>query len=132
MNTMRSILISSAVLALCPFSVNAEEKVMHDPVKASPHYYKVLLDNEKVRVSEFRMEPGKQEGWQTWCPNILYVLDPGTVQLTDRTGASTAQDVKAGDIAWRVDSDHSGANVGTTDLHALMIEVKTPACKYVD
>ena len=31
-----------------------------DPVKLSPQYYKVLLNNEQVRVLEYRLKPGER------------------------------------------------------------------------
>jgi hypothetical protein len=32
-----------------------------DPVKASPQYYKVLLENDQVRVLEYRLKAGDKE-----------------------------------------------------------------------
>jgi hypothetical protein len=32
-----------------------------DPVKLSPKMYKVLLENDQVRVLEFRAKPGESE-----------------------------------------------------------------------
>jgi hypothetical protein len=31
-----------------------------DPVKTSPQYYKVLLENDQVRVLEYRLKPGEK------------------------------------------------------------------------
>jgi hypothetical protein len=32
-----------------------------DPVRQSPQYYRVLVDNEVVRVLEYRLKPGEKE-----------------------------------------------------------------------
>ena len=32
-----------------------------DPVKTSPQYYKVLLENDQVRVLEYRLKAGEKE-----------------------------------------------------------------------
>lgn len=34
---------------------------MMDPVKLSPQYYKVRLDNARVRVLEYHLKPGEKE-----------------------------------------------------------------------
>ena len=32
-----------------------------DPVRQSPEFYRVLLDNDEVRVLEYRLKPGEKE-----------------------------------------------------------------------
>jgi hypothetical protein len=32
-----------------------------DPVKISPQFYKLLLENDQVRVLEYRLKPGEKE-----------------------------------------------------------------------
>jgi hypothetical protein len=32
-----------------------------DPVKLSPYYYNVLLDNERIRVLEYQLKPEEKE-----------------------------------------------------------------------
>jgi hypothetical protein len=39
-----------------------------DPVKLSPQYYNVLLDNGHVRVLEYRLKPGEKEPMRIRIP----------------------------------------------------------------
>ena len=41
-------------------------------------------------------------------------------------GKSGTRDVKAGDVAWGKAQVHIGENVGTTDTHVIMVELKKP------
>lgn len=41
---------------------------MVDPVQLSPQYYKVRLDNARVRVLEFRSRPGDKEAMHSPPP----------------------------------------------------------------
>lgn len=133
---MRNIAIcAAAVLGLAmsmSYPAKAESTGSRDPAKANPQYYKVLLDNDAVRVLEYRSAPGDKESVETYCPGVLYVLGPGTVKLIDADGKADTQQVKAGDIAWRDKSTHGVENVGDTDLHALSIDIKSTGCTYGD
>src|SRR5205823_3668201 len=52
---MKSIILISLVAVLCT-TAHAQ-----DPVKTSPQYYKVLLENDQVRVLEYRLKAGEKE-----------------------------------------------------------------------
>jgi hypothetical protein len=52
--------------SIAPFTVSAllaaaSPASAQDPVKLSPQFYRVLLENEHVRVLEFRAKPGDKE-----------------------------------------------------------------------
>ncbi|PYL80838.1 MAG: hypothetical protein DMF23_15505 [Verrucomicrobia bacterium] len=49
---MKTIILISLLAILCT-TVHAQ-----DPVKTSPQYYKVLLENDQVRVLEYRLKAG--------------------------------------------------------------------------
>jgi hypothetical protein len=43
------------------FAISSVGTRAQDPVKQSPQYYKVLLENDQVRVLEYRLKPGEKE-----------------------------------------------------------------------
>jgi hypothetical protein len=52
---MKTIILIS-VLAVVSTTTQAQ-----DPVKLSPQYYKVLLENDQVHVVEYRLKAGEKE-----------------------------------------------------------------------
>src|SRR5207248_2474521 len=51
-----------------------------DPLKASPQYYKILLENDRVRVLEYRLKPGEKEAMHSHPAGVVYVLSGGTLE----------------------------------------------------
>ena len=54
---MKTIILILLLSAICM----AVSPLGQDPVKASPKLYKLLLDNDQVRVLEFRLKPDQNE-----------------------------------------------------------------------
>ena len=95
-----------------------------DPVKVAPQAFTVRLDNDKVRVLEYRSKPGDKEAMHSHPAGILIAVNSGKFRSTTPDGKSKDIDYKAGDVVWRDAITHTGENVGTTELHAYLIEFK--------
>src|SRR5437773_8665371 len=65
---MKTIILISLLAILCT-TVHAQ-----DPVKTSPQYYKVLLENNQVRVLEYRLKAGEKEPMHSHSADVVYVL----------------------------------------------------------
>ncbi len=100
--------------------------VAQDPVKVSPEIYKVLLENDRVRVLEYRSKPGGKEAMHSHSASIIYVLSDAKVKFTLPDGKTTESELKAGEVIWREAETHAVENVGTTEAHVLIIELKEP------
>jgi quercetin dioxygenase-like cupin family protein len=99
-----------------------------DPVKLSPQYYTVRLDNDRLRVLEYRLEPGQKEPKHSHPPGVVYSLSDAKMKIeTFPDGAVAAHDYHTGDLAWRDAVTHAAENVGTTEAHVIAVELK--ACK---
>ncbi len=118
--------VITAVALTVPFGVAYSQD--RDPVKVSPDYYKVLLDNEQVRVLEYRLKPGQKEGMHSHSTGIVYGFTAAKTKSTSLDGKITEGTGKAGDVFWRNPTTHMLENIGTTDVHALAVELKN-ACK---
>ena len=99
-----------------------------DPVKLSPQFYKVLLDNDQVRVLEYRLKPGEKEVMHSHSPGIVYGFNDTKVRSTLLDGKATESAGTAGSVSWRNSITHALENIGTTEVHALAVELKNP-CK---
>ena len=95
-----------------------------DAAKVAPHVYKVLFENDRVRLLEVRMKPGDESAQHSHPNYLVYALEGGTVKLTPASGDSAAVEIQAGDTMWREAEEHSALNIGTTDLVALFVELK--------
>jgi len=95
-----------------------------DPVKLSPKYYRVRLDNARVRVLEFSSKPGDKEGMHSHPEGIVFALADATYKNTFPDGSASTHSAQQGDVEWSDSVTHSGENVGNTDGHFYRVELK--------
>ena len=100
---------------------------MHqDPIATDPDKYKVIFENDRVRVLEYRDKPGQKTSPHFHPDYVLYAMSSFQRKLTlPEEGKSGVRDVKAGDVAWGKAQVHVGENVGATDTHVIMVELKS-------
>ncbi len=116
--------ILAALTVSVPFS--GGQNVSLDPVKLSPQYYTVRLENDRVRVLEYRLKPGEKEVMHSHPAYIVHFLSDATLRATLPDGTKSETTVKKGDIVWREPVSHATENIGRMELHALLVELKTP------
>jgi beta-alanine degradation protein BauB len=97
-----------------------------DPVKLAPQYYKVLLDNEHVRVLEYRLKPGETEPMHSHPAGIVYLFGEAKLKITYPDGRTEVNTVSPGETYWREPVTHMAENVGDTEVHAIAVELKKP------
>ncbi|MGH8632106.1 MAG: cupin domain-containing protein [Burkholderiales bacterium] len=102
-----------------------------DPAKVAPESYKVLLDNERVRVLETRLKPGGKLPMHSHPSHVTYAFTDAKVKFTSPDGASKEEELKAGKARWGDPVAHAVENVGSSEAHVLNVELK-PAGKPAD
>jgi beta-alanine degradation protein BauB len=95
-----------------------------DPVKLAPDKYKVIFNNDKVRVLDVRLKPGEKSPMHSHPNYIVYALNSSTVKFTSKDGKTTDFKTKAGQCVWRDAESHAVENAGKTETHVLNIELK--------
>lgn len=116
-------LIAGIVLGAA--AVSAGGRVMtQDPAKVSPQFYTIRFENNRVRVLEYRLEPGEKEAVHTHPPGIVYVTADSTIRSVRSNGEASETAGKAGEVIWRDETTHSVENVGPTDARAIAVELK--------
>jgi hypothetical protein len=95
-----------------------------DPAQTDGDKYKVLVDNERVRVLEYRDRPGESTRQHHHPAFVLYALTPFKRRLTLPDGKVIVREFKAGDAIYSDAQTHVGENVGATPTHAIMVEMK--------
>ena len=106
-------------------SVKTEgEKVLPDPVKTDGDKYKVLLENEKVRVLEYRDVPGARTTMHYHPDFVVCSLSSFKRKLILGNGKIMEREFKIGEVLWNPAREHIGENTGTTDTHVIIVELK--------
>jgi quercetin dioxygenase-like cupin family protein len=95
-----------------------------DAAVAAPDVYKVIFENERVRLLEVSMEAGAASAPHSHPDYLVYALSDGTVTLSDESGQGAEVKINAGDVMWRDSEEHSAVNTGSTKLSALFFELK--------
>jgi len=105
-------------------SSGARLLMAQDPVKLSPQYYKVWIDNDRVRVLEYHLKPGEKEAMHSHPPGFVYAIDNATLRMTLPDGTKPILNLHAGEVTWREATTHAAENIGNTEAHALALELK--------
>ena len=99
-----------------------------DAVKVAPQNFKVLVENEHVRVIQDTLAPGETEAMHTHPAGWYYVTMPGTMKVTRPNGKSEIWNAKAGEQAWMdADAEHTSENIGKSTIQYVLVEVKSAA-----
>jgi len=92
--------------------------------KATPKVVKLKFENDRVRILETLSHPGDKELQHSHPGNVVVVLEGAKMRITTADGKSNEVSFKAGDAFWREPVTHSAENIGTTPLHAIIVELK--------
>jgi quercetin dioxygenase-like cupin family protein len=106
-------------------ALHAAETKVRDAVEISPDLYTVRLDNDRVRVLDYHLKPGQSERMHTHLAGVAYVVSGAKVRTIAPSGESVVGELKTGDVHWRPNNIvHAVENVGTTEEHAIIVELK--------
>jgi beta-alanine degradation protein BauB len=106
------------------FVVTAEFVFAQDPVKLSPKMYTVLLENDQVRVLEFRCKPGEKEPMHSHPAVVVYSLSTSKFKSTTSDGQTAEDEAKRGTAVWRDAVTHSWECLGPDEQRAIVTELK--------
>lgn len=97
-----------------------------DPTRTDPDKYKVIFENDRVRVLEYRDEPGQTTSPHRHPDSVMYTLSSFDRRLVAEDGQSRDVTLEPGEVRWLDAQVHSGENVGSTPTHVLFVELKEP------
>jgi hypothetical protein len=96
-----------------------------DPAQVAQQNYKVLFENDRVRVLEYRSKPGDKAVMHVHPDYFVYNLSAYKIKFTAPDGKTVEPpEAKVGAVTWRGAETHATENVGTTDAHVLIVELK--------
>jgi hypothetical protein len=100
-----------------------------DPVKVASGQYKLIAENEEVRLLEANLVPGSKTVMHSHPALMAVMLQPGLTKWTMPDGRTeqSAPDTKRGLVMAMPAQSHVSENIDKKPLKALLIEFKKPA-----
>ncbi len=97
-----------------------------DVLEASPDKYKLVLENEYVRVIEYTLKPGEKDNPHTHPPKTSYVISGGIFRVYPENEKPFDYVEVQGVTEWSdKTTKHYVENIGNTTITILLTEIKT-------
>lgn len=120
--------LAGAFVAAVVLTGMDQRAAAQDPAKAMPQMYKIILENDHVRVVDYRIHPGEKEPVHSHPEGVVvYFFSDAKVRTTMPNGKTVDSFNKAGEVLWRDPVTHAGQNIGDSEIHALLVEPKNSA-----
>ena len=97
---------------------------MPDAVSVAPNHYKVVEENDRVRILEFHGSPGDKTEMHSHPAVIAVAISRADVKFTLAGGQSIELTLNAGQAMYQDAADHSTEILGSSDAHVILIELK--------
>ncbi|HMK29788.1 MAG TPA: cupin domain-containing protein [Terriglobales bacterium] len=121
---MRRMLLLTCIMCLAASTVLAQDVMS---VAGGPETHKVILDNDRVRVLDVRIQPGQKIAMHSHPVNTVYFVNDSKLKVTLPDGKTAVREGKAGTAVWNDATTHAVENVGTSELHLVQTEMKGTA-----
>ena len=96
-----------------------------DPALSNPDLYRVVFENDRVRVLEYTDSPGDRTTPHRHPDSVMYTLSSFRRRLVAGDQEREVE-LPAGQVNWLPAQEHSGENIGDTETRVLFIELKEP------
>jgi hypothetical protein len=117
------------ILAGLGIAAGAGDALAQDAVKVDPRGYKVMLENDQVRVLEYVSLPRLGvcgQGMHSHPDHVTVVTTDVKAKVTLPDGKSFVVEQKAGDVFYEPGGMHSVENIGGREVRSLLVELKGP------
>jgi len=124
---MKRIILAVAALAamFAPAALRAQ-----DPVKVDAKHYKVMFENDEVRVLRIHYAPGEKSVMHAHPDSVAVFLGDSTATMTFPDGKSQVMTMKAQDVMFTPAGEHLPEDTGKTPVDLVLVELKSkPAAK---
>ncbi len=95
-----------------------------DPVESSPNNYKVLLETDQARLLEMKIPAGQTDIEHSHPNELVYFITGGKLRIHIPGGDDMEAELPDGAVMDHEPWTHTVENVGTTDVHAIIFELK--------
>ncbi|KPK17190.1 MAG: hypothetical protein AMJ67_13790 [Betaproteobacteria bacterium SG8_41] len=111
---------------LAAFGVT-RDLLAQDAVTSDPRSFRIVLDNERVRVLEYKSGPGLGvcgQGMHYHPDRVTVSLTEAKVKVTNTEGKTVVRDIPAGHVFYAPAETHSVENIGGSGTRIYIIELK--------
>jgi len=116
---MRLVPLACSMLVLVAVPAAAQ-----DPVEVASSYYKVVAENERVRVLSATLPPGEKAAMHAHPAHVAVGLTASTVRMTLPDGKTMDTAMKADEVLLMPAGAHGTANPGKSPVEVIVIEMK--------
>ena len=95
-----------------------------DPATTNADNYKVIFENDRVRVLEYRDGPGHRTTLHHHPDSVMYTLSTFRRRLYAADGQTRDVEIESGTTGWLPAQRHAGHNIGDTETHVIFVELK--------
>ena len=96
-----------------------------DPAVTNADAYRIVFENDRVRVLEYQDEPGHQTTSHRHPDSVMVTLTSFRRRLI-AGGNQVDVELPTGAVRWISAQEHAGHNIGDTATHSIFIELKEP------
>jgi hypothetical protein len=121
---MRYLILSLVFASGLLCAASADDK--KDALAVAPDVYKVVFENERIRVLSFATQPGQKWALHSHPDSLAVSLSEYSVRNLAPAQAPVERHSRPGDVRWIPASSHTGENMGTTEMRGLIVELKDP------
>lgn len=88
--------------------------------------YRLILENEKVRVGKVVVQAGESEGVHVHpYPRVLICLEGATIEVRRKNGSLERTTYRQGEARYQSNTDpHEPVNIGGTRFTGIIVELK--------
>lgn len=94
-----------------------------DPAVTNPNHYRVVFENERVRVLEYKDQPGESTTPHLHPDSVMYTLSSFRRRLVSGD-IERVVELEAGTAGWLPAQQHHGENIGDSPTHVIFVELK--------
>ena len=118
--------VEPTTAAMLKFYPDSGKPMTHhdDAVKVAPDSYKVVLENDQVRVLEVRIKQGTKSEMHSHPKSVAICLNDQRLRFTFPNGKSEDTDLKRGQAVWLDGLSHAVENTGNEDVSSVVVELK--------
>ena len=95
-----------------------------DAVSIAPDVYSVVVENDRVRVLEVRMQPGGSSAMHAHPDTVVVMVKGGTARFSEPGADPVEMEIPDASAMFMEGMDHSVENIGSSETHGFIIELK--------
>jgi quercetin dioxygenase-like cupin family protein len=112
------------MLFLILIALAAPTALAQDPVKVDANHYKVMIENDQVRVLRIHYNPKEKSVMHEHPAAVVVFLGNSKTRFTLADGSATTDSGKTGQLRFTDAGKHLPENIGATPVEAILVELK--------